>query len=931
MDRAVFALVSIALVAAAAAAGAPPDAVVADWAAQDGIGSPDRASPKTVAAVLRELGDQGTDLRARLDAGETPVRQLYLEACERRRRARLAPHLETLRRVVFTKHYDLGGSHYAYTEGQSDAQRERHFKPGSSLCLLQMDGLYGSTVALLDDPKGVIRDPDVSYDGRRVLFAWKKSLDEDDYHLYEMTVADRKVRQLTFGLGFADYEGVYLPDGHIVFNSTRCVQTVDCWWTEVSNLYTCDPQGRYLRRLSFDQVHTNYPQVTPDGRVIYTRWDYSDRGQIYPQGLFQMFPDGTGQTELYGNNSWFPTTILHARAIPDTRRYVAIFTGHHTRQQGWLGIVDPALGRQENAGAQLIAPVRDTPAVHVDRYGQSGDQFQYPYPLGETAFLVALRPQHGQHFAIYFVTADGRRELLAADPRISCNQPVPLAPRPKPHQRPNVVDYRKNRGNVYLQDIYAGPGLEGVARGTVAELRVVALEFRAAGIGSNRNRGPAGRALVSTPVSIEGCWDVKRVLGTATVHDDGSACFTVPARTPLYFQALDARGHAVQTMRSWLTLQPGESVSCVGCHESKNTTPPVLPPSQALRGGPQALEAPPWGTDGFSFPRLVQPILDRHCVRCHHLDTPPRYNEPERRAGKAYDPRTMPTIVPWGAVPWRATTSRPPDGWAEPAFDDSAWQRATGGFGTKRTPGAKVGTAWATKDIWLRRSFALERLPAAPAFLCHHDEDVEIYLNGVLAASARGHTKRYELIPMTGDGLRALKEGKNLLAVHCRQTRGGQFIDVGIVETPEAGSAGRPEAPRGVEPAFSLEGDQAFDSGARKAWSTAYKALARRAVADWISPQSAPPMLPPHHAGAATSRLVAMLEEGHRGVELSPRELRTIAAWIDLLVPYCGDYMETMRPQDAARYRHFLDKRRRWETQEAANIRAFLADRPPPR
>ena len=130
-------------------------------------------------------------------------------------------------------------------------------------------------------PDGVLRDPDVSYDGRRVLFAWKKSLDEDDYHLYEFDVATGRVRQLTSGLGFADYEGVYAPNGQIIFNSTRCVQTVDCWWTEVSNLYTCDGDGRYLRRLGFDQVHTNYPTVMPDGRILYTRWEYSDRGQMF--------------------------------------------------------------------------------------------------------------------------------------------------------------------------------------------------------------------------------------------------------------------------------------------------------------------------------------------------------------------------------------------------------------------------------------------------------------------------------------------------------------------------------------------------------------------------------------------------------------------------------------------------------------------------
>jgi len=597
-------LCAITLDAVAFPSAQPPPEVLADWARQ---------------------------------AGLADVARVDVAAHEARRRELLAPHADRLRRIVFTKHYDLGGSHYAYTEGQSDAQHERHFMPGSSLCLLELDGLYGTVRALLDDPGGVIRDPDVSHDATRVLYAHKRSLNEDDYHLYELTLADGRIRQITSGLGLADYEGAYLPGGDLVFSSTRCVQTVDCWWTEVSNLYTCDADGRRLRRLGYDQVHTNFPTVTPDGRVIYTRWEYNDRGQIFPQGLFIMHPDGAGQTALYGNNSWFPTAILHARAIPGTGRYVATFAGHHTKQNGWLGIIDPALGREENSGAQLICPTRPTEAARIDAYGQTGDQFQYPYPLSETEFLVALRPEGAPWFGIYLVTADGRRELLASDPAISCNQPIPLAPRPVPPVQSTVVDYRKDTGTVYLHDIHDGPGLAGVPRGTIRSLRVVALEFRAAGIGENRNHGPAGGALISTPISVQGAWDVKRVLGTTPVYADGSACFTVPARTPLYFQALDADGFTAQTMRSWVTLQPGEAVSCVGCHESKNSAPPCRNSSQAMREGPLPLGP---ASPAFSFLADVQPILDRHCIRCHH--------QPVRPQARSFDPATMRVVVPWG-------------------------------------------------------------------------------------------------------------------------------------------------------------------------------------------------------------------------------------------------------------------------------------------
>jgi hypothetical protein len=719
---------------------------------------------------------------------DSPWEQLYREACLERRAARLHALLKKSPRIVFTQHYDLGGSFYAYTEGQSDAQEERAFVPGASLCLLTMNGLFGQVRKLVDDPQGVLRDPDVSYDGRRVLFAWKKSLNEDDYHLYDYDMETGGVRQLTTGLGFADYEGVYTPNGQIIFNSTRCVQTVDCWWTEVSNLYICDADGRYLRRLSFDQVHTNFPTVMPDGRIIYTRWDYSDRGQMFPQGLFQMNSDGTGQTEFYGNNSWFPTSLLHARGIPGTEKVMAIFSGHHTLQKGWLGIVDPALGRQENQGTQLIAPVRETKAERIDYYGQSGDQFQYPYPLNESEFLITLKPDGATRpFGIYWMDKDGRRELLASNPEISCNQPIPLAARPLPHIRPSMVDYRKKDGLYYMQDIYQGPGLDGVPRGAVKKLRVVALEFRPAGIGANENAGVPGAALCCTPVSTgNGAWDPKTVLGEAKVYDDGSAYFSVPARTPVYFQAIDEKGYAIQTMRSWTTLQPGEISSCVGCHESKNTAAPVSGSiSLALKAGEEKLSGFYGPSRGFSFRKEIQPILDRHCITCHDepfSETPPVLTADSSLSGKLAD-----------------------------------------------------------------KAFSLL------------DADV------VDATAKRSWSQAY--LTLT-----------------------------------------------------SSQREMGFER------TNTYRGNPENPVVNWIGAQSVPEMLPPYFAGAAKSQLMTLLEQGHGDVRLTREEMDKIACWIDLLVPFCGDYPEanTWSEAEMDKFSHFLSKRKRMQEIEQRNIEEWI-------
>jgi len=626
------------------------DELLADWLWQD-FGRMDIASiflEKDISglfdlAILKAVADTTALAGAKWGNAKLPENcddktklEYYKKVCSERRKARLARIKKEMPEIVYARHFVMGGSHYAYTEALSDAQAERQFSPGGKLCKAQwQDGIWKEST-LLETDKGIIRDADVSYDGNKVLFSWKKSDREDDYHLYEMDAKSGEIRQLTEGLGIADYEGCYLPDGNILFNSTRCMQIVDCWWTEVSNMYRCDKDGKNIYRMGVDQVHVNYPSIGDDGNILYTRWEYNDRSQMFPQPLFQMAPDGTQQRAVYGENSWFPTTIAHARKIPGSHKIFAVATGHHSRQPGALIMIDPAKGRQEAEGVQLIAPVRETEAVRVDSLGQGQELFAYPYPLDEESMLVMCNPAGWGHdkklkgrearrredrttgFGIYWMDIHGNREILVSRSGLSCGRPVPLHPRKRPDVRPSMVDYKKSEGTFYIQDVYAGEPMAGVERGTVKTLRVVEIEYRLAGIGNNGNGGAGGGALVSTPVAIgNGTWDPKILIGDAKVHQDGSVFFKTDSRKPVYFMLLDENGRMIQTMRSWTILQPGENSACIGCHESKDRVPAVSGLSMAMSAGVQQLAPINGPRRGFSYLKEVQPILNKHCIKCH--------------------------------------------------------------------------------------------------------------------------------------------------------------------------------------------------------------------------------------------------------------------------------------------------------------------------
>ena len=773
--------------------------IVVDWIRQDGgpewqrIVSGETAHlPLIVARIIDQLDalDVATDhLRSRLekitDQASSPLWAVYLEAAERRRTVRLKDLVGKWGSVVFAEHHNFQMGFIGYTEGLSDARHQRFFAPGAVLTLLKMDGIHATVTPLVEDPHGLIRDADVSPDGERILFAWKKSDRLDDYHIYEYDLTSGETRQLTFGLGRADYEPLYLPNGDIVFASTRPEQSVPCFWTEISNLYRMDANGGFIRRLAIDQVHTIYPTLLENGRMIYTRWDYSDRGQNFPQPLFTMNQDGAAQRVYYGGNSWYPTSLLHARAIPGTGQIMAVASGHHTRQRGKLVRIDVNQGRDEGRGMSFVAPRRPAQYERVDMAMQGGEQFRYPFPLDDRQFLVSYDPDGGSllppddgHYGLYWMDVDGNREYLYRSDGISVSRPVTLASPFTSQPLADDTDYRAQTGEYYVHDVYAGVGLQDIARGTAKKIRVVELDYRAAGIGQSRNDGEGGISLNSSPVAVGGgTWDIKRILGDVGIEADGSARFTVPAMASIFLQVLDERGHVIQTTRSWDTVRPGEKKACRGCHakQDANFYPHAAEDTLAWQKPPQTMQPFYGETRGFSFIKEVQPILDAKCVSCHDGSNP-----------------------------------------QAPSFD-----------GTLRPHDTLEQRRWS-----------------------------EAYLNLT-------HAQKKELPdPRTGK-------------VH-----------------------------------YFFHGDPQHD------------------VTNWIDKMSRPTEVPPYSAGAATSRLMHMLEQGHGGVNVTEEERHKFAAWLDLLVPFIGEYREAndWSDEDLAFYDYFETKRHKHQLEEKNEIRKWLGE-----
>jgi hypothetical protein len=606
-----------------------PSGIIADWKAKD------NAENSYSAAIEKIKNTLPDSLKAKIIEGEGE--SAYLSACHWRRVHRIQPYQDTLKRILYARHHDIGGSIIGFTEelkndpftsgigkygDQGSISRGGDYSPGGALLLLEMKTYYSPPSVLLEDKIGCIRDPCVSFDGKKVVFAWSK--DNAGYHIYEMIIdnPEKDPVQLTFdppGLTVSDFEPCYLPNGDIVLNSSRCFGYVDCNFNITSNLYIMNKEGKYLRRIGFDQLHTFYPTMMSDGKVLYSRWEYNDRNIATCFGLFSMNIDGTHQAEYFGNQTSWPATIPQGREIPNcSGKILAITGGHLGPYAGDLIIINTTTARNGSKAVNLVAPQRPNPVNPPLLYGvpDSAKLFQNPYPLDEKWFLISYRTSVGSKFRIYLMNIDGDRELLAWDAQ-SVSQQQPIIPRLPP--QPIITyraDYGKKTGEVLLANAYYGDGVDStVQAGSIKKIRVIALEYHTdPSFGSSGSQGytmtPVGRWTAS--------WMAKRILGEAKVESDGSSHFFIPAKTPVYFQLIDAQGCAIQSMRSWLTLQPGERFDCFGCHENKNNSMPTTATGSVIAKEAKELDSV-YGLKNvyFHYPDYIQPILDEKCVRCH--------------------------------------------------------------------------------------------------------------------------------------------------------------------------------------------------------------------------------------------------------------------------------------------------------------------------
>jgi len=501
---------------------------------------------------------------------------------------------------------------------------------------------------------GCFLSPDLSYDAKQILFAFVECKGRPTHeshtdaskghwdpgwawHVFKVNADGTGLEQLTDGT-FNDFDPCWLPNGRTAFISERRGGYLRCGRVcPTYTLYDMAADGSDMRCLSPHETNEWHPSVTHDGRIIYTRWDYVDRHGCTAHMPWITTIDGRDSRGIQGNfapRNQRPDMELDIRAIPNSHKFVSTAAPHHGQAYGSLVLIDPRIPDDDAMG-----PVRRiTPEVGFPESQGGAQVYGTAWPLSDDYYLCVydakMRPGAGRqgssylpgNYGIYLVDAFGNRELIYRDPDIACLSPMPLAPRPKPletielasqHRHttsaPQFAEGKPNpEATLTVLNVYNSrrPWPEGIRITALRVFQVLPM--------SVPSGGPPHETGVRLPEAGDSVVPCRYVLGTVPVEADGSAHFVVPANIELFFQALDERGLAVQSMRSGTYLLPGEKLSCQGCHETQGRAPDATRAApMAIRREPSRLTPDVDGSNPFSYPRLVQPVLDRNCVPCH--------------------------------------------------------------------------------------------------------------------------------------------------------------------------------------------------------------------------------------------------------------------------------------------------------------------------
>ncbi|MDR2344822.1 MAG: NPCBM/NEW2 domain-containing protein [Planctomycetaceae bacterium] len=503
------------------------------------------------------------------------------------------------------------------------------------------------------DQKWGFLSPDISFDGMKIVFSAANTdakprncyrwTTENCYHIFQVNADGTGLEQLTDGQ-FDDIDPCYLPSGRIAFISTRRGGYGRCHGRPVPSytLHSMNYNGTDITMLSPHETNEWKPSVNNDGNIIYTRWDYIDRGSDQAHHPWVTTPDGRDSRAIQGNfplpgtkhsiggggvydRPYLETTF---RAIPNSQKLIGVAAPHHGQYFGSVILVDPTI-EDDGVMSQVrrVTPEQLFPESEIGTHRNNANYGQ-PFPLSENFYLVAYDPfsdmgkGQNNNYGIYLLDAFGNKTLIYKDPEISINCPIPFRPRTKPPVIPHqtIVGKPLKQGEEYVpvdKDSLPKTAQVGVMNvyesiyplppnTKITKLRIVQILPKTT---PNNNSPRIGYGSEK---------NARAVLGTVPVEDDGSAFFNLPVDIPVYFLAIDQNGNSVQRMRSATYVKPGEKLMCNGCHENRHKSLIIKGNfAKALQRRPSEIKPDMDGTKPFSYARLIQPILDAKCFSCH--------------------------------------------------------------------------------------------------------------------------------------------------------------------------------------------------------------------------------------------------------------------------------------------------------------------------